>query len=114
VLRITSIRYAIFTILLLLFVPSLCAHESRPAYLEVKETASGQYSLLWRIPTLSGMRLPVMLQLPDDVRNLKQPDESRGPRSGSHACIALRPAWGDLPAPDIVRASRRMVVRAEA
>ena len=49
------------------------AHESRPAYLEVKETAPGQYSLLWRTPTLSGMRLPVVLQLPEGVRNLKEP-----------------------------------------
>ena len=49
------------------------AHESRPAYLEVKETAPGQFSLLWRTPMLSGMRLPIGLQLPDDVRNLKEP-----------------------------------------
>ncbi len=54
-------------------VPSLWAHESRPAYLEVKETAPGQFSLLWRTPMLSGMRLPVGLQLPDDVKNLKEP-----------------------------------------
>lgn len=52
---------------------SLHAHESRPAYLEVKETAAGQYSLLWRTPLLSGMRLPVELEFPDDVRNLKSP-----------------------------------------
>ena len=56
--------------------PSLWAHESRPAYLEIKETAPGQYSLLWRTPVLSGMRLPVVLQLPDDVRNLKEPTTS--------------------------------------
>ena len=49
------------------------AHESRPAYLEVKEVAAGQYDLLWRTPTLSGMRLPVVLQLPDEARNLKEP-----------------------------------------
>jgi hydrogenase/urease accessory protein HupE len=54
-------------------VPSLWAHESRPAYLEVKETAPGQFNLLWRTPLLAGMRLPVMLELPDDVRNLKPP-----------------------------------------
>ena len=53
--------------------PPLWAHESRPAYLEVKETAPGQFSLLWRTPMLSGMRLPGGLQLPDDVRNLKEP-----------------------------------------
>lgn len=65
-------RTAIWALLLLL-VPSLWAHESRPAYLEVKETAPGQFSLLWRTPMLSGMRLPVMLQLPEDVKNLKEP-----------------------------------------
>lgn len=58
---------------LLLLVPSLWAHESRPAYLEVKETAPGQYSLLWRTPTLAGMRLPIGLSLPADVRDLKEP-----------------------------------------
>ncbi len=40
------------------------AHESRPAYLEIKETAAGHYSVLWRTPVLSGQRLPVALQLP--------------------------------------------------
>ncbi len=67
-----SFRFTLWA-LLLLMAPSLWAHESRPAYLEVKETAPGQYSLLWRTPTLAGMRLPVGLQLPDDVRNLKEP-----------------------------------------
>ena len=49
------------------------AHESRPAYLEIKETAPGQYAVLWRTPVLAGMRLPVVLQLPADVRNLREP-----------------------------------------
>ena len=49
------------------------AHEVRPAYLEIKETVPGQFSLLWRTPVLSGMHLPVALKLPDDVRNLKEP-----------------------------------------
>jgi hydrogenase/urease accessory protein HupE len=49
------------------------AHEARPAYLEIKETAPGQFSVLWRTPVLSGMRLPIMLQLPDNVKNLKEP-----------------------------------------
>ena len=45
----------------------------RPAYLEIKETAPGQFSVLWRTPVLSGMRLPVALKLPDDVRNVREP-----------------------------------------
>ena len=49
------------------------AHEARPAYLEIKETGPGRYDLLWRTPVLSGMRLPVMLKVPDAVKNLKEP-----------------------------------------
>jgi len=49
------------------------AHESRPAYLEIKETSPGRYSVLWRTPVLSGMRLPVVLKFPDDVRNVTEP-----------------------------------------
>jgi hydrogenase/urease accessory protein HupE len=49
------------------------AHEARPAYLEVKETAPGQYAVLWRTPVLAGMRLPVALSLPDGVKNVTEP-----------------------------------------
>jgi hydrogenase/urease accessory protein HupE len=66
-------RTAIWASVLLL-APSLWAHESRPAYLEVKETAPGQFSLLFRTPVLSGMRLPIMLQIPDGVQNVKPPE----------------------------------------
>ena len=49
------------------------AHEVRPAYLEIKETVPGQFSVLWRTPVLAGMRLPVVLKLPDELRNVKEP-----------------------------------------
>jgi len=49
------------------------AHETRPAYLELKETAPGQFSVIWRTPVLAGMRLPVALKLPDGVRNVEEP-----------------------------------------
>lgn len=49
------------------------AHESRPAYLEIEETAVGQYTLQWRTPVLAGVRLPVVLQVPEGVRNLREP-----------------------------------------
>jgi hydrogenase/urease accessory protein HupE len=50
-----------------------CAHEIRPAYLQIDEVGPARYELLWRAPVLSGMRLPVVLRLPDDVRNLTAP-----------------------------------------
>jgi HupE/UreJ protein len=57
----------------LIFVTSAFAHEIRPAYLEIKETSPGQFSVLWRTPVLSGMRLPIALMLPDDMKNLREP-----------------------------------------
>ena len=61
-------------LLALLLVPcAASAHESRPAYLAVTETAPGLYSLLWRTPLLAHMRLPVIVKLPDRVKNLKEP-----------------------------------------
>jgi hydrogenase/urease accessory protein HupE len=60
------------------FVTAACAlnteaHEARPAYLEINETAPDRYDVLWRTPILSGMRLPVALQLPAAARNITGP-----------------------------------------
>ncbi|MET0164766.1 MAG: HupE/UreJ family protein [Vicinamibacterales bacterium] len=49
------------------------AHDARPAYLEITQTASDRYDLLWRIPVLSGMPLPVLLKLPDGLREVTAP-----------------------------------------
>jgi hydrogenase/urease accessory protein HupE len=60
--------------LVLLLVPALVqAHESRPAYLELKEMDPGQFSVSWRTPVLAGVRLPVALQLPAGAKNLREP-----------------------------------------
>ncbi len=53
--------------------PAARAHESRPAYLEIKETAPGQFSVLWRTPVRAGMRLPLRLTMPEGVKDLKEP-----------------------------------------
>ena len=57
----------------LIFASVARAHEIRPAYFEVTETATGRYAMLWRTPVLSGMRLPVALRLPDGVRDVHDP-----------------------------------------
>jgi hydrogenase/urease accessory protein HupE len=58
---------------IVLFASLAAAHEARPAYLELKETAPGQFTVLWRTPVLAGMRLPIALQLPDGVKDVQQP-----------------------------------------
>lgn len=66
---------ALFLLLLaaLLLMAPAQAHESRPAYLEIKETGPNQFSLLWRTPVLAGNRLLVKLKLPEGLSDLKPP-----------------------------------------
>ena len=52
---------------------SIAAHETRPAYLDIEETSPNDYAILWRTPTSAGMRLPILLQLPKDAKNLSAP-----------------------------------------
>jgi hypothetical protein len=49
------------------------AHEARPAYLALTETAPDRFDVVWRTPVVSGKRLPVVLQLPDDATNVTTP-----------------------------------------
>jgi hydrogenase/urease accessory protein HupE len=56
-----------------LFLAPAQAHEARPAYLEIRETAPDQFAVLWRTPVLAGTRLPLALKLPDGVRELRKP-----------------------------------------
>ena len=46
---------------------------SRPAYLEIDETAPSRYDVVWRTPVNAGMRLPVVLRFPDDASNITAP-----------------------------------------
>ncbi|MCB1688174.1 MAG: HupE/UreJ family protein [Halioglobus sp.] len=60
-------------LLWLAFLPIAQAHESRPAYLELTETAAGQYTVLWRTPVLAGRPLPLALTLPEGVKDMREP-----------------------------------------
>ncbi|MEL7638520.1 MAG: HupE/UreJ family protein [Solidesulfovibrio sp.] len=59
-------------LLLALAGPAL-AHETRPAYLELREAAPGRYDVLWRTPLYEGLRLPFDLRLPEGTRPLAAP-----------------------------------------
>ena len=76
---------AYWSIGLMIFVAShaqsVHAHEIRPAYLQIDEIGASRYEILWRTPLLAGMRLPVALRFPSDVRNVTEPSESELPDS---------------------------------
>ena len=71
--RLSHLMALLVGIAVLAHAPSVRAHESRPAYLEITETAPGRYDVLWRTPLLSGMPLPVALKLPAGARNVTEP-----------------------------------------
>jgi hydrogenase/urease accessory protein HupE len=57
------------------------AHEIRPAYLQIDQTGNSRFSVLWRTPVQSGMRLPVVLQFSDRVKDVTEPAERQLPDS---------------------------------
>jgi hydrogenase/urease accessory protein HupE len=57
-----------------LLIAGAVAHEVRPAYLELRETAPGIYEAMWKVPARGDdMRLALDVRLPDDARNLGEP-----------------------------------------
>lgn len=49
------------------------AHELRPAYLEVHETAVGQYAVLWKVPALGESRLGLYVRFPENCQPVGEP-----------------------------------------
>ncbi|MGB7858149.1 MAG: HupE/UreJ family protein [Pseudolabrys sp.] len=44
---------------------SAMAHELRPAYLDIRETATNEFAVLWKVPALDDLRLGLYVRLPD-------------------------------------------------
>ena len=67
-------------ILLMLFIAltsSAVAHEVRPAYLEIRETAPQTYAVLWKVPGMGeNLRLGLYVEFPADTRNVTEPHAS--------------------------------------
>lgn len=63
----------LFVTALLMIRASAQAHEVRPAYLEIKESAAGQYRLLWKRPILGEVALRLELQLPESCADEDSP-----------------------------------------
>jgi len=65
-----------FIILVFLFAiaPAAMAHEIRPAYLEMRETAADTYDVLWKVPGMGeNLRLGLYVELPAVCTNVTEP-----------------------------------------
>ncbi|ANL89120.1 hypothetical protein RLPCCGM1_p0050 [Rhizobium leguminosarum bv. phaseoli CCGM1] len=74
-------RMLLGVVAVLALVGAACAHEIRPAYLQIDEMAASRYKVVWRTPILSGMRLPVVIRFSGDVRSVMTPAERDLPDS---------------------------------
>lgn len=59
--------------LLLAMASPAAAHEIRPAYLQIDETAPAQFSVLWKVPAKGDRRLALDVRFPAECRNLGEP-----------------------------------------
>lgn len=74
---------------------AVSAHEVRPAYLQIDQIGQNRFSVLWRTPLFSGMRLPVVLQFSDGIRQVTEP--SKRQLSDSIVERSMIEAAGGLP-----------------
>lgn len=64
----------LFFILLAPVLGKICAHEVRPAYLQLRQTTIDGYEVFWKVPALGDiMRLSLYVQLPAACSNISQP-----------------------------------------
>lgn len=63
-------------ILLAAIAPCVCAHEVRPAYLELRQTGPETYDALWKVPGQGDLRLGVYVELPAACTNVNEPNRS--------------------------------------
>lgn len=74
-------RRPFFCVLVITFcVSRSLAHEMRPAYLQLRQTATGAYDVFWKVPSAGdNLRLSLYVRLPESCSNLTKP---RGVFSG--------------------------------
>jgi len=65
--------YSLIILLGLMCIPGN-AHELRPAYLEIRQSGSGVFDVLWKVPALGNqLRLAIYVELPDDTVAVTEP-----------------------------------------
>lgn len=69
------IRYAFFVgCLMQAFVaPPATAHELRPAYLDIQETAANEFAIVWKVPARGDLRLGLYVRMPDVCKPKGEP-----------------------------------------
>lgn len=59
-------RFLLIALLVFLCAPLASAHELRPAYLVLRETAENRFDASWKVPARDNLRLGLYVRLPDE------------------------------------------------
>lgn len=65
--------YMALALAMLLSAAAAMADELRPAYLELRERAPDEFSIVWKTPALGDMRLGIYVRLPDSCKPNTEP-----------------------------------------
>ena len=55
-------------VMVMLGAQALFAHEVRPGYLELRQTAANTYAVLWKVPAVGDMRLSIHPRFPENCK----------------------------------------------
>ena len=66
-------RFILSVFLVLVLAGLAEAHEVRPAYLRIHQSADEQFEVLWRVPALGDLSLGIDVQMPDNCRQADNP-----------------------------------------
>ena|SRR5437016_5896911 len=55
-------------VVVMLAAQALYAHEVRPGYLELRQTAANTYAVLWKVPAVGNMRLSIHPRFPENCK----------------------------------------------
>lgn len=67
------IRLVLFALACLVGAVTAQAHELRPAFLQIDETARGQYAVTWKVPARGEMKLALYPRFPSTCHQLSEP-----------------------------------------
>ncbi|WP_426233579.1 HupE/UreJ family protein [Pararhizobium sp. DWP3-4] len=67
------IRLVLFALACLAWAVTAQAHELRPAFLQIDETARGQYAVTWKVPTRGELKMALYPRFPSICHQLSEP-----------------------------------------
>ena len=63
-------RFLLVAVVLSGFAAGVAAHEVRPGYLAVRQTAAESFDVLWKVPAKGDLRLGLHARLPENCSEL--------------------------------------------